>query len=104
MTTVYNKLVRNKIPDIIEQSGKKANYRILSYDEFQHALKIKLVEEATELLNAKTPEEELEELADIYEVIMFITHNKREMQRIAEEKRHSKGWFSRRIFLESVEE
>lgn len=104
MITVYNKLVRNHIPDIIEQSGKKATYRTLSYDEFQQALKAKLVEEATELLNAKTPEEELEELVDIYEVLGFLTHNKEAVFETMAEKRNTKGWFNKRIFLESVEE
>jgi predicted house-cleaning noncanonical NTP pyrophosphatase (MazG superfamily) len=102
--TVYNKLVRNNIPDIIEQSGKKAIYRTLSYDEFQQALKVKLVEEANELLNAKTPEEELEELVDIYEVLGFITRDKAVVIEAAAEKRNTKGWFNKRIFLESVEE
>ena len=102
--TIYNKLVRDKIPDIIEQSGKKANYHSLDYKEFQHALKVKLVEEANELLNAKTPKEELEELADIYEIIMFFTHDPSEVKMAAFKKRKERGWFAKHIFLESVEE
>ena len=104
MKTLYNKLVRNNIPEIIEKSGKKANYRNLSNEEFYRALKVKLVEEATELVNAKTPEEEIEELADIYEVLMFMPHTKDEILKVAFKKRMNKGWFSKHVFLESVED
>lgn len=102
--TIYNKLVRNNIPEIIEKSGKKANCRTLSREEFHEALKTKLVEEANELLNAKTPGEEIEELADIYEVLMFLMADKEVVMKAAFEKRMTKGWFTKRIFLESVEE
>lgn len=104
MKTVYGKLVRNNIPEIIEQTGKKVNYRTLDYEEFQHELKVKLVEEAKEFLNAKTIDEEIEELADIYEVLGFITHDKNIVMDAVEKKRNEKGWFNKRIFLESVEE
>ena len=104
MAKIYNKLVRDRIPDIIERNGQKANYHTLSREEFQHALKVKLVEEANELLNATTLEEELDELADIYEVIHFITHDKLKVIETAERKRMDRGWFAKRIFLESVED
>lgn len=101
--TIYNKLVRDNIPEIIKSNGGKPKYRYLENDEeFKKALKVKLVEEIDELLNAKTEEEAIEELADIYDVITCLE----EYFKIAQYsciKRSSKGWFNNRIFLESVE-
>lgn len=72
MITVYNKLVRDKIPEIINASGKKANIKYLKGKKYKEALKNKLVEEVNEFLKAKTKEELLEEFADILEVLYAI--------------------------------
>ena len=105
---VYNKLVRDRIPEIIEESGKKANYRVLSQEEYRQALKDKLLEEVLELLAAKTKEEMIEELADIDEVIrtMKIVFNisRTEVDFFAMHKANEKGEFEKRYFLESVED
>ena len=61
----YNKLVRDKIPKIIEDSGKSATIRILSDSEYVNALETKLDEEVGEYHRDKS----VEELADILEVI-----------------------------------
>lgn len=106
---VYNKLVRDKIPEIIEASGKKANVRYLRGKEYQEALKNKLVEEANEFLQAQTREQMIEELADINEVLytiddvlcgdLFDTINK-----VCDTKRKEKGGFDDGCYLESVED
>lgn len=104
---VYNKLVRDRIPEIIAASGKKANYRVLTDDEYKQALKYKLLEEVNELLAAQTKREMQEEIADIKEVIASIhrafklgkpCYNPRFIKAI------KKGCFAKKIFLESVEE
>lgn len=107
---IYNKLVRDKIPEIIEQSGKKAKIRIVQGEELKRALKNKLVEEARELLHANTEEEVIEELADVFEVLDSIVLNcldisgESRIYKKAKEKYMAKGGFEKGYFLESVEE
>ena len=62
---IYNKLVRDKIPEIIERNGGKADVRVLSEEEYKQYLEKKLDEETVEYHRDKTPEE----LADILEVV-----------------------------------
>ena len=103
----YNKLVRDYIPQIIRATGKKPVYRILTEDEYKQALKAKLLEEVNEFLDAKTNEEMKEEIVDIKQVlstIIEIFELKSGLERIAFNKTIEKGEFSRRYFLESVEE
>lgn len=61
----YNKLVRDKIPDIIRESGRSCDYKILSDAEVLDALKDKLIEKAN--IFAERPSED--EISDIYELI-----------------------------------
>ena len=104
----YNKLVRDKIPTIIELTGGKPKCRRLSPEEYRKALKTKLVEESNELLNATTKDEMIEELADIMEVIEWIGKanaiTEQDVLRRQYDKYIQKGGFVGRIFLESVEE
>ena len=105
---IYNKLVRDKIPEIIEEQGKKVNYHILNQEEFIEALKDKLIEEAKELKEAKTTEEIVEELVDVLEVYhIFMETSDISSETIYEagfNKLEKKGGFYKKIFLESVEE
>lgn len=105
---VHNKLVRDNIPAIIEESGQKANYRILNDVEFRNALRVKLVEEATEVHNATTRDEMVSELADVLEVIYHLANildvDANTLYDIADEKMETNGGFDKRIFLESVEQ
>lgn len=101
------KLVRDNIPALIEASGRKPTYRKLDLEEFKFYIKAKMVEEAGELFNAKTSEEELEEIADVFEVFMQIIehlgHKTNEIIYAKVEKAFAKGGFDNRILLESVE-
>jgi len=103
---VCNKLVRDRIPEIIENSGKKANYRVLSEEEYKQALKDKLLEEVNEFLAAETEPEIQEELADINEVLEAIHRNfiTKPTPHLQLNKFHKKGGFNKRYFLESVED
>jgi predicted house-cleaning noncanonical NTP pyrophosphatase (MazG superfamily) len=104
MIKTYNKLVRDKIPDIINADGKKFKTRILEDKEYLKELYQKLKEEAVEL--EKNPS--IEELADIKEVTIAIREalgiHAGELEDVRRKKAAERGRFKNKIFLESVEE
>ena len=65
---IYNKLVRDKIPELIESDGKECATHILSEGEYIAALETKLDEEVAEYQTDKN----LEEMADVLEVLRAI--------------------------------
>ena len=69
---VYNKLVRDKVPQIIKNEGKVVYYFMLNDENLRIMLKVKLIEESRELSKTMTKEEMINELADISEVIEAI--------------------------------
>ncbi len=104
----HNKLVRDRILEIIEQDGVKSQSRILNDEEYRQELLKKLVEEANEVINAKDKEELHKELADVWEVIESIMktfsldHNK--IMKLKQDRREKRGGFDQKIFLETTEE
>ena len=72
MVQIFNKLVRDNIPNIIENNGEKAITRILSDKEYRVELYKKLLEESQEVINSQDTEDILEELADVLEVLKSI--------------------------------
>lgn len=100
---VYNKLVRDRIPAIIESKGQSPNIWILSGEEYTVALEQKLDEEVSEYHKDKN----LEELADILEVVYALSenlgHSKEELLETCEKKHRERGGFRDRIFLISNE-
>lgn len=105
---VYNKLIRDRIPEIIKQSGKKFTTKILNETEYVIELKKKLNEEVEEYQNANSSNEALEELADILELMhsLAIIHgaNINEVEKIRQEKALKRGGFNEKIFLIEVED
>lgn len=102
MEKVYQKLVRDHIPEIIRQDGGTPVCRTLGEDELLSALRQKLSEEVQEyLLSGET-----EELADILEVVMALARTQgapwEEVERILKEKRAARGGFEQGVFLERV--
>ena len=101
---IYNKLVRDKIPEIIEADGKICKTRVLSNDEYIVALEDKLNEEVAEYQSDKN----LEEMADIFEVLQAICvargYSIGELEAMRVKKLAKRGGFIGRIFLESVED
>lgn len=99
---VYKKLVRDRIPEIIEAKGDSALTRILSDEEFLECLKRKLCEEVNEFLSDGT----VEELTDIYEVLLamleYMGISVESFEELRNKKVLEKGSFSKRIFLDSV--
>ena len=98
-----NKLIRDYIPQLISESENQLKIEQLSDLEYQQALRLKLVEEATEVKNAIDKEELIEEIADLYEVIdTIITFNNLNPQDILtkqQEKREQKGGFKQKLKL-----
>lgn len=107
MRVDYHKLVRDRIPEIIEASGNRPVTRILRRDELLPALLSKLAEEAAEA-NAANAEGLPAELADVLEVLMALATELgltwSGLLALAAEKRGQRGAFERAIFLEYVEE
>jgi predicted house-cleaning noncanonical NTP pyrophosphatase (MazG superfamily) len=101
--TVYNKLVRDYIPEIIESSGKTYTHHIADEAEYQSALLTKLREEADEFIS--TPS--VEELADILEVIdaikQYYHYEDAVIHAVKTDKAIERGGFAKRIILETVE-
>ena len=97
---VYNKLVRDKIPEIINNDNKKAITRILNNEEYLNELNKKLKEEVSEYFE----DNNVEELADIVEVIYGILDSKNvsieDFEKVRLEKVNKRGAFKQRVFLE----
>ena len=105
---VYNKLIRDKILEIIEKSNKTASYKVINdSEEVQKLLLQKLREEMDEVLGATSQEELFEELADVLEVVYRIAQvnglEVEQLEKIRCAKREKRGGFEKNIFLESVE-
>ena len=83
---IYNKLVRDKIPEIIEANGEKCTIEILNDDDYLIYLNKKLLEEVNEYLESG----DVEELADLEEVLRAILAVKKVSYSSFEERRLSK--------------
>jgi len=95
----YNKAIRDKIPEIIAESGKKCNLKQLDDESFLAELEKKLSEEVNEYTESK----DVEELADLLEVIYRISElrgvNSDELDKIRKEKAKERGKFDSNLFL-----
>ena len=72
MEKVFNKLVRDNIPDIIASNGEEAVIKVLDDDEYKKELYKKLLEETNEVISSKDFNETIEELADVLEILSAI--------------------------------
>ena len=98
----YNKLVRDRIPDIIMQSGKRPAYSFLSDEDYLAKLDEKLNEELAEDQENKS----VEELADLLEVIRAVAlargSSAEEVEAIRQDKAARRGGFEKKILLTEV--
>lgn len=105
---VYNKLVRDKVPDNIATDGKRAIVTIVSGEELHAAMRRKIVEEANELSQAKTKEEVVEEIGDLLEIIAAYRKqmdiSAHDVQAVMTRKLAKSGGFVQGKFLISVSE
>lgn len=101
---IHNKLVRDRIPEIIKNSGKIPHCHILANDEYLSELDRKLNEECAEYQTDKS----IEELADMLEVMYAIAEARgysiSELERVRMEKAEKRGGFKKRIYLEKVDD
>ena len=98
----HKKLIRDKIPQIIEANKGKCEVRVINKDEFKRELKKKLIEEAKELKGAKKSEL-LKELADVLELIRSIAESENinygAIGKKQKQRRKERGGFKKRLFL-----
>jgi len=101
---IYNKLVRDKIPTIIQDAGKECVCHVANKEEYRTKLGEKLHEEATEF--AEDPC--LDEAADVITVFLaLLQEHELDLADVvfrAIEKEEVRGVFESKIILESVEE
>lgn len=107
MRIAHNKLVRDRIPEIIESGGHRAVTHTLNDGGYRPALLAKLIEEAAEASRASADALPAE-LADVLEVVralaMTLGLTWEQLLRLTAEKRTQRGGFQDRIFLEYVEQ
>ncbi len=98
----YNKLVRDRIPEIIEANGQSCVTEILSHEDYLRELDRKLDEE----LNEYHKDQSIEELADLLEVIYAAAAARgctaEQLERVRAEKAEKRGGFEKQIFLLEV--
>lgn len=104
---IYNKLIRDKIPEIIISNGGESKTRVLDDTEYLDSLLQKIVEEAEEVKQTKGEHKELiKELGDVQEVIAAIIKlqnlSKEEIAAIQQQRKDSRGGFDQKLFLEYV--
>ena len=104
MAKIYNKLVRDHIPEIIESDGRKCTTEILSDDRWLQMLGAKLDEELAEYQESKS----LEELADLLEVMRAVVKARgwswEQLEQARQEKAVRRGGFEKKILLKEVRE
>ena len=102
MKKIYDKLIRDRIPEIIRANGKDCKIEVMGEIAYREALLKKLVEEAEEA--AKSNEMDLtSELADLYEVMDAICEawniEQEDVEAIQAQRREQRGRFERRLKL-----
>ena len=105
MERVYNKLVRDKIPNIIKEKGETPVIKVLDEINYKKELEKKLYEEYKEVMYA-IGDDRVEELADMLEVIRALASlenkNLNDIIALADKKNEKRGAFEEKIFLEKV--
>ena len=104
MVIQYNKLVRDRIPEIIKSFGKSCTTEILSAEDYLRMIDAKLDEELAEYHK----DQNIEELADLLEVIRAAAiargYSLEDLERVRAEKAAKRGGFEKRILLKEVVE
>ncbi|WP_225744806.1 nucleoside triphosphate pyrophosphohydrolase [Marinilactibacillus sp. Marseille-P9653] len=103
----YNKLVRDNIPQILENNGQIGHFKVLNENEYRLKLRQKLKEEVNEYLLAENDDSCIEELSDIIEVIHSLAGVHKQSVESLEKRRLEKlterGGFKNRIMLIATE-
>ena len=100
--TIYNKLIRDRIPEIMQADGKHYELAVMTEEEYIQALRVKLVEEAEEAQKA-APEDLVTELADIQEVIKAMLEaleiSAEKVEQVLTQRHVERGGFEKRLKL-----
>lgn len=100
---VYNKLVRDRIPEICAKDGSKTEIKTLSKEEAIKLLREKALEEAQELVEAEDLKETKKEMADVLEIIRSLAEElgipMSEIEELMNDRAEKRGRFRNRIFL-----
>ena len=106
--SVHNKLVRDRIPEIIQATGKKYTTRVLNDKEYIDELKKKSFEELQEYVETDTKEDAIEELADVLEIMHALAEyhgsSMEEIEEVRRSKAAKRGGFKEKIYLIEVED
>ena len=98
----FNKLIRDKIPEIIEASGKTCTAEVLSDEDYLKAIDAKLDEELAEYHT----DQNIEELADLMEVIYAAAkargYSAEELENVRKSKAEKRGAFNKKLLLKEV--
>ncbi len=99
MNKIYNKAIRDRIPEIIEREGHQCEFKVLTNGEFLVQLEEKLEEELEEYKQSKS----IGELIDLIEIIHRIVEIRgvsvKDIESLRREKNNERGAFSKNIFL-----
>lgn len=102
----YNKLVRDRIPEIIKREGWLIQKKVLGAAAFRRELFKKLTEEVGELAEAETKKEVASELADLQEIISSLAAcyglKLSELEVIKRQKKRRNGGYDKKIFIGHV--
>ncbi len=102
----YNKLIRDKIPQIIKRNNAIPKLILLNQKRFAEELKKKLVEESKEIQEASGKKEVLNELSDVLEIIQTVARIEKirwsEVEKKRKIKAKERGGFKKRVFLKEV--
>ncbi len=103
MLKKYNKLIRDRILEIIKEAGEKPYWRVLNKREYLKEIKKKILEEAEELIGAKNKKEVINEIVDIQELIDVLVSKigltKSQIQKQQKIKNKKRGGFKKQLFL-----
>ena len=103
MIKKHNKLIRDKILEIIEANKEKSSFRVLNKKEYIKEIKKKILEEAQELIEAKGKKEIINEIVDVQELVdVLILESgltKLQIQKQQKVKNKKRGGFKKRLFL-----
>lgn len=101
---IFKKLIRDNMPEIMKTQGKELDVRVLDKEEFKEALRRKIIEEISELKDAKNDEEAKDKIAYLYEIADALGDaygfSKKDISDFKDKMHSERGGFTKRLFLE----
>ena len=101
---IFKKLIRDNILEIMEKEGTALDVRVLDTDEFKEALRRKIIEEVSELKDAKDDAEAKDKIAYLHEIADALGDaygfSKHEISALKDKTHTERGGFEKRLYLE----